>query len=362
MVSSFWKDKKVLLTGHSGFKGTWLLLYLIRMGAKVYGYSLPNKEDKFLFNSLHKDIEDKFIHREGNILDLKNFEKYINEVKPQIVFHLAAQALVRKSYVDPLETWNVNLIGSLNLLNSLKSIQKKCAVVIITTDKVYKNREWIYSYRENDELGGYDPYSASKAALEIAVESWRSSFIGKRSFQNPLIHLASARSGNVVGGGDWSDNRIVPDCVRALHKNKPISVRNKNSTRPWQHVLDPLRGYILLAENLYENPDQYSESFNFGPLQNGNRKVINLVEEVLKHWQGEWKDLEDQSSPHEAKLLSLDIEKAIYKLKWKPLWGFEECIEKTINWYYKFYKNQSPYQLCQNDIDDFLQSTNLIKS
>ena len=353
MESNFWKNKKVLITGHTGFKGSWLLIYLLLNGAKVYGYSLPPVKSRNLFSDIYREIKDKFIHHEGNILDFELLKSLVKESQPDVVIHLAAQALVRESYNDPIGTWNTNLIGSINLLESLKDLKKRCAVLVITTDKVYENKEWSYGYRETDPLGGHDPYSASKAALEIALASWRSSFCGSKLHQNSFISIASARAGNVIGGGDWSENRIIPDSIKALTKEQTIKIRNISSTRPWQHVLDPLSGYLLLSQRLYENPNEFSEAFNFGPSFKSNKTVLDLVKEVLKYWEGNWDALEDNNSPHEASNLSLQIDKSNLKLGFQPKWDFVESVKYTTLWYYNVSKGEDPYKSCINDLNSY---------
>ncbi|RPG19634.1 MAG: CDP-glucose 4,6-dehydratase [Pelagibacteraceae bacterium TMED124] len=350
----FWHNKKVLLTGHTGFKGSWLLLLLIKLNAKVVGYALPPETKPNLFMELELNIKNKFINNFGDIRDKKNLHAIVNETKPDIVFHLAAQPLVRMSYQKPLETWDINVMGTLNLLDSLKDLNKKCAVVVVTTDKVYFNREWEYSYRENDLLGGFDPYSASKAATEIALSSWRSSFCGTKEYQTNFLSISSARSGNVIGGGDWSLDRIVPDAIRALSLNNKIMVRNPKSTRPWQHVLDPLVGYIMLAENLLSKEDFPKEAFNFGPYNDSNKNVSELLKEIFKYWKGEIMKKENPDDFHEANLLNLQIDKAYSYLNWKPNWNFEETVKKTTLWYKNYNSGKDPYSLCSNDIDDFL--------
>jgi CDP-glucose 4,6-dehydratase len=293
--SEFWAGKRVLLTGHTGFKGSWLALWLSEMGAEVSGVGLPPDSDPHLFEQL--GLERRLqAHHLVDIRDPEALAAISGECQPEVVLHLAAQPLVRRSYRDPLGTWATNVQGSLNLLEALKPLQHPCAVVMVTTDKVYANREWDYGYRENDRLGGHDPYSASKAAAEIAIQSWRSSFCGVAAHQTPFLAIATARAGNVIGGGDWAEDRIVPDAMRALAKGEPIPVRNPWATRPWQHVLEPLGGYLLLAEKLADaqggsGANIYADAFNFGPSLEANRPVQELIEEVLLHWPGQWLDL-----------------------------------------------------------------------
>ena len=352
----FWKDKKVLITGHTGFKGAWLTLWMINLGAEVYGYSLEPENSKDLFNSLNQNLKNKFISKIGNILNKEYFFEYIQEIKPDIIFHLAAQPLVIESYMEPLITWETNVIGTLNLLEAVKNYTKKCAIVSVTTDKVYKNKEWDYGYREDDILGGNDPYSASKAASEIAISSWRKSFCGKGIKQNSNIYIATARAGNVIGGGDWSKYRLLPDCIRSLEKKEDIKLRNPQSTRPWQHVLEPLGGYILLAEKLMTGDHIYQNAFNFGPLIESNKSVLSFVDEVFKSWSGKYKIEENISNFKESKLLYLNIEKARIILNWRPYWDFQETIQKSVSWYKKVFNNEiSPYEACLNDLNEYLK-------
>ena len=347
----FWKNKKIFITGHTGFKGTWLLISLLEMGAEVFGYSLE-ADKKSLYNSVEKKIENKFTHHVSNILDLEDLKSSINNFKPDIIIHLAAQSLVRKSYRTPLLTWETNVLGSLNILEASKVLKNKCSIVMITTDKVYKNNEWTYGYRENDPLGGQDPYSASKAATEIAISSWRSSFCNKLTNENLII--SSARSGNVIGGGDWSEDRIIPDIVSSLIKKRKISIRNPSSNRPWQHVLEPLNGYLILAERLYElSSSEDYEEFNFGPNICSNKTVLDLVQEVLKHWPGEWQSVKNDNDLHEANNLHLQNEKAFKLLGWEPKWNFEKTILKTISWYKNVINGEDAFKNCKINIEEY---------
>ena len=353
--SEFWIDKRVLVTGHTGFKGSWLTTWLIRMGANICGISLEPSNEKNLFSLLN--IHNKIQH---NIIDIRKFDlinRKINKFSPDIIFHLAAQPLVLESYKNPRYTWETNVMGTINILESLKYTQKKCIIICITTDKVYKNKEWIYGYRENDPLGGYDPYSSSKAAAEIAIDSWRSSFCGQAPDQNSYLHIASARSGNVIGGGDWSKNRIVSDAIRALEVDKPILLRNPLSTRPWQHVLDPLAGYLLLAQNLFEKQSDLASPFNFGPSCDSNRTVNELLEEILIYWPGNYTISNDNNLPHEAKLLNLAIDKAHHKLGWSSRWHFSKAVERTVLWYKNVYDGKySAFEACLEDLSLYLRS------
>jgi len=349
---NFWSGKRVLLTGHTGFKGCWLALWLTRLGAQITGVGLPPETTPNLFSQLElsKHLCRHFI---ADIRDLRSISQIVDSCKPEVVFHLAAQPLVRRSYRDPLTTWSTNVQGCLNLLEALKAINHLCAVVIVTTDKVYANREWAHGYRETDRLGGHDPYSASKAAAELAIESWRSSFCGDGTLQTPYLRIATARAGNVIGGGDWACDRIVPDAMRALEAGLSISVRNPNATRPWQHVLDPLSGYLLLAEQLLEQPSPPCEAFNFGPTILSNRSVVELVETLLVHWPGQWVDISDSNAPHEARLLHLQIDKAYNQLNWRPRWDFHQSLAHTVNWYRSVQKGTNAMSATMYDIDVF---------
>ena len=349
---SFWDGKKVLITGHTGFKGSWLSLWLLKMNAQVSGISLKPEDPNNLFDQLK--IEKDLNHIICDIRDKDSLNKNITSIKPEVIFHLAAQPLVVKSYIKPISTWETNVMGTLNVLNAMSSLENKCTGIFITTDKVYKNNEWTYGYRENDELGGYDPYSSSKAACEIAISSWRSSFSNAKGYGSN-ISIASTRAGNVIGGGDWAENRIIPDIIRSLKKNERILIRNPFSTRPWQHVIEPLSGYLLLAEKINNDQKKFSSSFNFGPFTDSNRSVKDLVNESLKHWEGEYFIQDNPEKLHEAGVLHLSIEKAMKYLLWKPKWDFEETIKKTINWYKNVYQeNKNPTECSISDLNSYL--------
>jgi CDP-glucose 4,6-dehydratase len=336
---AFWPGKKVFITGHTGFKGSWLAFWLLHLGAEVKGLSLAANTTPALFDQL--DLAQNLSHHIGDIREAELVARLIASWQPDVVFHLAAQPLVRLSYLESVETWNTNVMGTIHVLEALKSLNHPCAAVFITSDKCYENREWVYGYRENDPLGGYDPYSSSKAGAELAIASWRNSF-----FKTPqtAIGIASARAGNVIGGGDWSLDRIVPDAMRALMKSEAIPVRNPLATRPWQHVLEPLGGYLRLAESIYEqlmtaNWQQDSRglygAFNFGPSLTSNRPVKELVESILQLWPGTWLDQSDPNAVHEAKLLNLVTDKAFHTLKWQPVWDFRQTLKETVTWYYQ---------------------------
>ena len=352
---AFWYGRRVLLTGHTGFKGSWLLLWLQELGAQVWTYALEPEPSPNLFRQLaDARPPGKSWHNQiGDLADFEALKALVLKAQPDVVFHLAAQPLVRRSYQDPLGTWATNVMGSLNLLEALKPLQHSCAVVMVTTDKVYENREWVYGYRELDRLGGHDPYSASKAGAEIAIASWRSSFCGKSSHQTPYLRIATARAGNVIGGGDWSLDRIVPDAIRSLGRGEPIPVRNPAATRPWQHVIEPLAGYLRLAESLALAPKPPCEAFNFGPSLSSNRTVGDLVATILEHWPGEWLDQSDPTAPHEANLLHLQIDKAHQILGWKPRWDYATTLARTMGWYRSHHKGKAALECCLADLNAY---------
>ena len=329
---TFYQNKKIFLTGHTGFKGSWLLCWLNSLGAVVKGYSLEPANEHGLFNLIDGKLN--FQHQIGDIRDKENLENSIIDFQPDIIFHLAAQPLVRKSYQIPSETFDVNVVGTCNVLEAVNKLQKKCIVICITTDKVYENKEQHYHYKEEDNLGGYDPYSASKAACEIAISSFRNSFFNRSNYHTHQKAVVSARAGNVIGGGDFSEDRIVPDIIRALQNNKEIEVRNPKAIRPWQHVLEPLNGYLVLAQLAFEDYNFVSNAYNFGPTSNDHLPVHTLVEIAINNWgNGQWKDTSKNNNVHEANLLMLDITKANTELNWQPKLNSQQAIEWTINWY-----------------------------
>ena len=350
--SSFWSGRRVLLTGHTGFKGSWLALWLLELGAHVTGLALPPETEPSLFTQL--ELERSLQHHLGDIRDAALLKELVAQTRPELVLHLAAQPLVRRSYAEPAATWATNVMGTIHLLEALRGLDQPCSAVLITTDKVYRNNEWLYGYRENDPLGGHDPYSSSKAAAELAIASWRASFCGSLPHQSPQLRIASARAGNVIGGGDWAADRIVPDAMRALGRGEPIGVRNPAATRPWQHVLEPLGGYLLLAERLSADPS-LADAFNFGPQLEAKRSVRELVEEALHHWPGSWVDQSDPGAPHEASLLNLVIDKAHHQLGWAPRWNFATTLERTVNWYRRLQQGQATaLECCRADLAAYL--------
>lgn len=356
--SSFWDGRRVLLTGHTGFKGSWLLLWLQQLGARVWTFALEPEAAPNLFREIAqaRPPGEFWENHFGDLADLEALNKLVQNAQPEVVIHLAAQPLVRRSYEDPVGTWSTNVLGSLHLLEALRSVNHDCAVVMVTTDKVYENKEWSYGYREVDQLGGYDPYSSSKAGAEIAISSWRSSFCGSTPLQTPYLRIATARAGNVIGGGDWAADRIVPDAMRSLCRGEPIPVRNPAATRPWQHVLEPLGGYLRLAESLISDQNPPCEAFNFGPSLSSNRSVKELVNTILKHWPGQWVDHSDHTAPHEANLLHLQIDKAHHRLGWKPCWDYTTTLSRTVGWYRAVHDGASPLQCCLADLNAYTHS------
>ncbi|MFT3907931.1 MAG: CDP-glucose 4,6-dehydratase [Ferruginibacter sp.] len=331
-LQSYYRHKKVFVTGHTGFKGSWLMAWLSQLGAIAKGYALEPEYDECLFNTLQPlNLFENII---ADIRDKEKLEEEIISFQPDFIFHLAAQPLVRRSYKIPAETFEVNVVGTANVLEAANKLQKKCTVVVITTDKVYENKEQDILYNESDILGGYDPYSASKACTEIVVNSFRNSFFNINEIGKHNKAIAAARAGNVIGGGDYSDDRIIPDIIKALRRNSTIDVRNPNAVRPWQHVLEPLAGYLLLGGLMNDDPKEFSGAYNFGPLPGDHLTVKELVTLAIKTWgSGEWKDISDKTQPHEATLLKLDISKAIQTLGWKPKLNAINAIEWTLQWY-----------------------------
>ena len=332
-LHSAYHGKRVLVTGHTGFKGSWLAEWLIALGAKVTGFALQPATTPTLFDQL--ELAGRMHHIMGDVRDLSALLRVVQESRPEFVFHLAAQPLVRLSYEQPVETYSTNIMGTVNVLEAVRVSGTPCAVVVVTTDKCYENKEWVHSYREEDPMGGYDPYSSSKGAAELITAAYRRSyFSGPRT----IVRLASARAGNVIGGGDWALDRIVPDCIRALDRGEVIRVRNKVATRPWQHVLEPLSGYLWLGAALADErispfSAQLPSAYNFGPHLTSNRTVAELVQELLKSWPGRWEDHSDPNAVHEAKLLNLTTDKAHHWLKWQPTWDFAAGVAQTAQWY-----------------------------
>lgn len=347
---TFWHGKKVFLTGHTGFKGSWLTLWLNSLGAEIKGYALaPVSPCMFNEAKISKYIDSNI----GDIRDLSNLEKTLTAYNPDIIFHLAAQPLVRLSYQTPIETYSTNVMGTLNVLEAARRCTNLKALVNVTSDKCYENREWAWGYRENEPMGGHDPYSNSKACSELITSAYRNSFFNKPD--GPAI--ASARAGNVIGGGDWSSDRLIPDILRAFQQKTPVVIRNPKSTRPWQHVLEPLSGYLLLAQLLSEQGSAFAEGWNFGPNENDVKPVEWILEKMIRHWgeNASW-IRETEAQPHEASSLKLDISKAKTRLHWQPIWNLEETLEKIIDWQRAWLANESMDTYSLAEIQAFMPS------
>lgn len=344
-LEKFYKGKRVFVTGHTGFKGAWLITWLHMLGAEIKGYALLPETEESIYN-----IISPHVHHESTIADIRNKEKLKKEItgfNPDFIFHLAAQALVRRSYILPSETFEVNVIGTANLLESLVYTKHKCTTIIITTDKVYENKEKPIAYKETDRLGGHDPYSASKACTELVAQAFSKSFFSARTYKEHQKIIATARAGNVIGGGDWSTDRIVPDVVKHLRANDKIPVRNPNSIRPWQHVLEPLGGY-LLAGGLLKDPSKLSRAYNFGPGIKDHLTVKQLVNIAINCWgKGEWQNTSDKAQPHEAGILKLDVSLALKDLKWRPKLNSKLAVKWTIDWYKQEKNNLYEFTLQQ---------------
>lgn len=348
-MTMFWQGKKVLLTGHTGFKGSWMSLWLQRLGAEVTGYSLVPPTTPSLFETA--SVAAGMLSVNGDVSDLQHLKSVVIESEPEIVFHLAAQSLVRLSYEDPILTYQTNLMGTANLLEAVRSCGTVRAVVVITTDKCYENRNWCWGYREIDRLGGHDPYSNSKACAELVVSAYRDSFFAAHG---QCVYLASARAGNVIGGGDWARDRLLPDTVRAFAEGKTLKIRNPQATRPWQHVLEPLRGYLMLAQSLYEKGQSFAEAWNFGPKPSDAQPVRWIVDRIASTWGSpvSW-EVEGGDHPHEAQILQLDWSKAARQLGWRPVLNLAEALDLTIDWYRGIARGDSARAQCLEQIASY---------
>lgn len=350
--TDFWKGKKVFVTGHTGFKGSWLSLWLLKMGAEVIGYALEPKtsRDNFVLCGL----SERMIDIRGDIRDLGKLKDTVKEFEPEVVFHLAAQPLVRLSYQEPELTYSTNVMGTLNVLECIRNSTTLKTGIMVTTDKCYENKEQIWGYRETDHFGGHDPYSSSKGCAEILISSYRKSYFDPKEFQRHGKAVASVRAGNVIGGGDWSEDRIIPDCIRSLERNEEIKIRNPKAIRPWQHVLDPLAGYLMLAEKLQKEPQTYSGGWNFGPESHSFATVWDVARELVRMaGRGSLLDCSLTEQLHEAQLLYLDITKAKTLLNWVPKWELKKSVEMTAKWYMNF-EIESVYQICLEQIDEYV--------
>ena len=344
----FWKEKKVYLTGHTGFKGSWLSLWLQSIGAIVKGYSLEPKTDPALFNIAK--VADNMDSEIGDIRDLEKLQKSMVTFNPDIVIHMAAQPLVRLSYKEPVETYATNVMGTVNVLQAAKSCKNLKAIISVTTDKCYENKEWPWGYRENEPMGGHDPYSSSKGCAELVTSAYRRSF-----FNTPeSARLASARAGNVIGGGDWAEDRLIPDILKAFEQSKPVVIRNPLSTRPWQHVLEPLSGYLVLAENLYESGENFDQAWNFGPNDEDCQPVSDILDKLVRTWGpgAQWQ-LDKNTNPHEAGFLKLDCSKARTQLEWQPRWNLDHTLKMIVNWHQGWLAGENMTNRCLQEITDY---------
>lgn len=353
LFDNFFRGKRVLVTGHTGFKGSWLSIWLHELGAEVVGVSQEpfTNRDNFVLSGIGGKI---MADLRADICDGQKMKEIFQKYQPEIVFHLAAQPLVRYSYEQPVETYEANVMGTIHIMEAIRSTSSVKVGVMITTDKCYDNKEQMRGYKEDDPFGGYDPYSSSKGACEIAIQSWRRSFFNPEDYgKKHHVSLASVRAGNVIGGGDWALDRIIPDCIKALEQDKVIDIRSPKAIRPWEHVLEPLSGYMLLAKKQWEQPTDYCEGWNFGPESESVSTVWDVATELIKNYgKGELKDSSDPNAVHEAKLLMLDITKAKTKLGWKPRMNMRQCMALVADWY-KRYKTEDVYQLCVEEINKF---------
>jgi CDP-glucose 4,6-dehydratase len=351
----FWNGKRIFITGHTGFKGSWISIWLQSLRAEVTGYSLEPPTDPSLFKLARVDKGMIDIH--GDVRDLNSLCNALNDSRPEIVIHMAAQSIVRDSYKIPVDTYSTNVMGTVNLLEAVRSCNSVRAVLNITTDKCYENREWLRGYRENDALGGYDPYSNSKACSELVTAAYRNSYFNTTDYGIHGVAIASARAGNVIGGGDWAVDRLIPDCIKAMLKGEKVLIRNPTAIRPWQHVLEPLYGYLLLAQRLYEDGPEYAEAWNFGP----SDEDLKTVEWVVKNLYSKWGksaayEIDRKDNPHESHALKLDCSKSRIKLGWRPRWNIEKALDSILNWTKSFSKKEDLKEVCLNQIEEYLNS------
>jgi CDP-glucose 4,6-dehydratase len=353
-----YNGKKVLITGHTGFKGSWLSLWLSKLGAEVFGYSLPpdTTPNNYTLSSVRDSLSGEII---GDISDIKKVQAAVNEAEPDFIFHLAAQPLVRFSYDHPIQTFQTNVIGSLIMLDAVRSLGQPCIMVMATSDKCYENTGQIWGYRESDPLGGHDPYSASKAAAEIAISSFQRSFFPVDRIEQHGVQIATVRAGNVIGGGDWAADRIIPDAVRALSSQMCVQVRNPHAVRPWQHVLEPLSGYLTLGARMYETRDPaLSSAWNFGPLSYDECPVSDLMDLFCSEWgdTSSWMHCKQTDAPHEAPVLRLAIDKTVQQLQWRPVWSIHEAVQRTAGWYREYYigETESMQEYCLQEIGAYI--------
>lgn len=356
MNVAFWQGKRVLLTGHTGFKGSWLSLWLQSMGAQVVGYSLTPPTNPSLFEVA--DIAEGMTSIIGDIRDIAHLKAVFAEHQPEIVIHMAAQPLVRYSYIEPVETYSTNVMGVVNLLEAVRSTKSVKAVVNVTTDKCYENREWAWGYRENEAMGGYDPYSSSKGCAELVTAAYRNSYFHPEKYSEHGVAIASGRAGNVIGGGDWADDRLIPDIMSAISENRPVHIRNPHAIRPWQHVLEPLSGYLVLAQKLYEEGALYAEGWNFGPNDEDAKPVQWIVEKLTSAWgEGAHWVLDAGEHPHEAHYLKLDCSKAKGRLDWHPRWRLGEALIEIADWHRAYRNGKNMRELTLRQINAYMNTT-----
>ena len=357
MFNDIYQNKRVLVTGHTGFKGSWLCIWLRELGAEVIGYSLEPPSNPNNYEAC--DLQPKINHIHGDIKDLDHVLEILRKHNPEIVFHLAAQPLVRLSYEEPKFTFDTNVGGTVNILEAVRLTPSVKVLINITSDKCYENKEWVWGYRENDPMGGHDPYSASKGCAELVFSAYLKSFFSQNAAQNRTIGAASARAGNVIGGGDWGKDRLVPDCIRALSSHQSIGIRSPHVVRPWQHILELLSGYLWLGALLLQDPKKYSGAWNFGPEDSSHLTVADVVNKLIQYWgEGSWKDLSDPNAPHEANLLKLNCDKAHAELNWYSVLSSDECLQITADWYKEFYsgdQTKDMYPFCMGQIHRYAE-------
>jgi CDP-glucose 4,6-dehydratase len=348
----FWYRKKVLITGHTGFKGSWLSLILHKLGSDIYGYALNQPTNPSLFEEA--GIRDLVNSHIGDIRNYENLSRIVQSVRPEIVIHMAAQALVRESYKNPRETYEINVMGTVNLLDVAKKVDSVRAILNVTTDKCYENKEWHWGYRENEPMGGFDPYSNSKGCSELVTAAYRNSFFNSNKYENHGVALASARAGNVIGGGDWADDRLIPDFIRAISKGEEVKIRSPYAIRPWQHVLEPLSGYLMLAERLYSDGTKYSEAWNFGPDDKDAQSVEWIANTFCNLWgKGASFSIDRDPQPHEANYLKLDCSKAKVELSWTPKWDIVTALESIVAWHKAYLAGENIRDFTLNQIDTY---------
>lgn len=348
---TFWQGKRVYLTGHTGFKGSWLSLWLNSLGATVKGYALSPPTNPSLF--IEANVSEKIDSEIGDIRNLEQLKTSMVAFNPDILIHMAAQPLVRLSYKEPLETYDINVMGTAKVLEAARGCSNLKSIVSVTTDKCYENKEWVWGYREDEPMGGYDPYSSSKGCAELVTSAYRRSFM-----QDKGVGLATARAGNVIGGGDWADDRLIPDILRAFEKNNSVIIRNPASTRPWQHVLEPLSGYLVLAQKLYQTPQDYAEGWNFGPFDDDAKPVDWILNKMVAKWPDSSWQLDQDAHPHEAGYLKLDISKAKSRLQWQPTWQLEKTLERIVKWHQAWLNKQDMQAICLQEINEYMRDMN----